>query len=49
MPGAPDDSLASMGNYLFSPEVLREALIEDSINEKSNHDFGRDLIPALIN
>ena len=49
MPGAPGRSLASMGNYLFSPEVLREALIEDSINEKSNHDFGRDLIPALIN
>jgi glucose-1-phosphate adenylyltransferase len=48
MPGAPGRSLASMGNYLFSPEVLREALIEDSINEKSNHDFGRDLIPALI-
>ncbi len=49
MPGAPGRSLASMGNYLFSPEVLREALIEDSINEKSNRDFGRDLIPALIN
>ena len=49
MPGAPGRSLASMGNYLFSPDVLREALIEDSINEKSNHDFGRDLIPALIN
>jgi glucose-1-phosphate adenylyltransferase len=49
MPGAPGRSLASMGNYLFSPEVLREALIEDSIREDSNHDFGRDLIPALIN
>jgi glucose-1-phosphate adenylyltransferase len=49
MPGAPGRSLASMGNYLFSPEVLREALIEDSIAESSNHDFGRDLIPALIN
>jgi len=49
MPGAPGRSLASMGNYLFNPEVLREALIEDSIAENSNHDFGRDLIPALIN
>ena len=49
MPGAPGRSLASMGNYLFNPEVLREALIEDSIKENSNHDFGRDLIPALIN
>ena len=49
MPGAPGRSLASMGNYLFNPQVLREALIEDSIKENSNHDFGRDLIPALIN
>jgi len=48
MPGAPGRSLASMGNYLFNPEVLREALIEDSIKENSHHDFGRDLIPALI-
>jgi glucose-1-phosphate adenylyltransferase len=48
MPGAPGRSLASMGNYLFNPEVLREALIEDSIRENSHHDFGRDLIPALI-
>src|SRR5260370_33776268 len=48
MPGAPGRSLASMGNYLFSPEVLREALIDDSVRDSSNHDFGRDLIPALI-
>ena len=49
MPGAPGRSLASMGNYLFNPQVLREALIEDSIRENSNHDFGRDLLPALVN
>lgn len=49
MPGAPGRSLASMGNYLFNPQVLREALIQDSIKENSNHDFGRDLLPALIN
>ena len=48
MPGAPGRSLASMGNYLFSPEVLREALIEDASSDDSHHDFGRDLIPALI-
>jgi len=48
MPGAPGRALASMGNYLFNPEVLREALIEDSIKESSHHDFGRDLIPGLI-
>jgi glucose-1-phosphate adenylyltransferase len=48
MPGAPGRCLASMGNYLFNPEVLREALIEDSVREGSQHDFGRDLIPALL-
>jgi glucose-1-phosphate adenylyltransferase len=48
MPGAPGKCLASMGNYLFDPQVLRDALIEDSENRDSHHDFGRDLIPALI-
>ncbi len=48
MPGAPGKCLASMGNYLFDPEVLRTALIEDAENQGSHHDFGRDLIPALI-
>jgi glucose-1-phosphate adenylyltransferase len=48
MPGAPGKCLASMGNYLFNPDVLRESLIEDSVKEGSQHDFGRDLIPALI-
>ena len=48
MPGAPGKCLASMGNYLFDPQVLRTALIEDSQDRNSHHDFGRDLIPALI-
>jgi glucose-1-phosphate adenylyltransferase len=48
MPGAPGKCLASMGNYLFDPQVLRTALIEDAENTDSHHDFGRDLIPALI-
>jgi glucose-1-phosphate adenylyltransferase len=48
MPGAPGICLASMGNYLFDPQVLRRALIEDSEQTGSHHDFGRDLIPALI-
>ncbi|HKM99645.1 MAG TPA: glucose-1-phosphate adenylyltransferase [Candidatus Binataceae bacterium] len=49
LPGAPGKCLASMGNYLFNPEVLREALIEDSTHGQSRHDFGHDLIPSLIN
>jgi glucose-1-phosphate adenylyltransferase len=48
MPGAPGKCLASMGNYLFDPQVLRTALVEDAQNSSSHHDFGRDLIPALI-
>jgi len=49
LPGAPGKCLASMGNYLSNPEVLREALIEDSTHGQSRHDFGHDLIPSLIN
>ena len=48
MPGAPGKCLASMGNYLFDPQTLRNALIEDASDLRSQHDFGRDLIPKLI-
>jgi glucose-1-phosphate adenylyltransferase len=48
MPGAPGKCLASMGNYLFDPQVLRAALIEDSQDRNSDHDFGHNLIPGLI-
>jgi glucose-1-phosphate adenylyltransferase len=48
MPGGNGRCLASMGNYLFDPNVLREALYEDSTISASRHDFGHDLIPRLI-
>jgi glucose-1-phosphate adenylyltransferase len=48
MPGKPGVVLASMGIYVFDTETLCEALIADSANENSNHDFGRDIIPGLI-
>jgi glucose-1-phosphate adenylyltransferase len=48
MPGAPGRCLASMGNYIFDPAVLRASLIEDAKLSGSHHDFGRDLIPRLI-
>lgn len=48
MPGAPGQCLASMGNYLFDPQILRSALLEDAAHVGSHHDFGRDLIPKLI-
>ena len=48
MPGAPGTCLASMGNYLFDPQALRAALLEDAQKTTSRHDFGQDLLPALI-
>ena len=48
MPGAPGLCLASMGNYLFDPQVLQSALFEDAERTGSHHDFGQDLIPSLI-
>ncbi len=48
LPGAPGMCLASMGNYLFDPQTLRGSLLEDAASAESHHDFGRDLIPSLI-
>ena len=47
-PGNDKLTLASMGNYIFRTEFLFEQLIKDSHNPKSSHDFGNDIIPALI-
>jgi len=49
IPGRPDKALASMGIYIFSTEFLFEKLIEDSDNPNSSRDFGKDIIPAVIN
>jgi len=48
LPDAPGYCLASMGNYLFSPQLLRDALLEDAAQPNSHHDFGIDLLPRLI-
>jgi glucose-1-phosphate adenylyltransferase len=48
LPGKPGFVLASMGIYVFNTEVLCDELIKDAGNPESNHDFGRDIIPALI-
>ena len=39
---------ASMGNYIFSTDLLLRELYADAANEDSSHDFGRDILPALI-
>jgi glucose-1-phosphate adenylyltransferase len=46
MPGDPRRALASMGNYLFRPDVLRTALC-DAVR-RSEYDFGRHVLPRLI-
>lgn len=48
MPGNPEKALASMGIYIFSPGFLYEQLIKDADTTNSTHDFGKDIIPGLI-
>lgn len=48
IPGRPDTCLVSMGNYFFKSEVLQDALITDARDETSAHDFGKNVIPALL-
>src|SRR5438309_3494771 len=47
IPGSPDFTLASMGVYVFDTDVLIGALEADA-TQPTNHDFGKDIIPALI-
>ncbi len=46
MPGRPDRALASMGNYIFSADVLRREL--HRARELGLSDFGRDILPRLL-
>jgi glucose-1-phosphate adenylyltransferase len=47
IPGSPDGALGSMGIYIFEAATLIKALEEDAARPTS-HDFGKDIIPALI-
>lgn len=49
IPGRAKKALASMGNYIFNTSVLKEALEQDAENKDSSHDFGRDILPSIIN
>ncbi|WP_045523838.1 glucose-1-phosphate adenylyltransferase [Neobacillus niacini] len=47
-PAEPKNNLASMGIYIFSWNILKEYLEMDARNTKSSHDFGKDIIPTLL-
>ncbi len=48
IPGKPDLCLASMGNYLFNTDFLYEQVIKDADTPDTQHDFGRNVIPSII-
>ena len=47
-PKNPISNLASMGVYIFTYKTLRKALIKDAKDENSDHDFGKNIIPMLL-
>lgn len=48
-PKEPKSNLASMGIYIFDWHLLRQALIDDAADANSEHDFGKNIIPTLLN
>ena len=47
-PKKPESDLASMGIYVFTWEKLRQYLIRDEANPKSEKDFGKNIIPNML-
>lgn len=47
-PKKPKSNLASMGIYIFSWPVLRQALLDDHEDKSSSHDFGKNIIPTML-
>ncbi len=48
-PSQPPSNTANMGIYLFRQETLNQVLWDDHFSSNSNHDFGKDIIPAMLN
>ena len=49
IPGMPHKALVSMGNYLFETRRLIDVLRDDHADPTSEHDFGKNIIPRMIN
>ena len=48
LPDSPDEVLASMGNYVFDADALRDAVTRDAEMERSQHDMGGDIVPWFV-
>ena len=48
IPGRESHGLASMGNYIFKIDVLKKLLLEDAHRQDSEHDFGKNVLPAAL-
>jgi glucose-1-phosphate adenylyltransferase len=48
LPGSPDQTFASMGNYVFTTQTLLDALREDAEDEDSVHDMGGSIMPMMV-
>ena len=48
-PKQPKSNLASMGVYVFTWKTLRKYLLDDAKDPKSDHDFGNNIIPNMLN
>ena len=48
LPESPGECLASMGIYVFTAKSMYELLFQDAAKQDSDHDFGKNIIPAMI-
>ena len=48
LPDSPDESFASMGNYVFSRDAFVNALVADADDDNSRHDMGGNIIPSFV-
>ncbi len=48
LPDSPDESFASMGNYVFTRDAFVKCLVEDAADENSKHDMGGNIVPYFV-